>query len=288
MPDTTPEVPMADLTREQLDRITSGATVTTPELVDVLCAMARAKLDLAAELEKTKADYAAFVRNMLESDKRRDELADERHAIGVTPEAAAWVISKVVEAIDSGPSFRAFVYGLMGFGPESYAPLYMAGGMAFTNAIENAGVDAGVSVRRSDRRARRWEAKARDLYQRLGIAQYNSRVSGIERATARRELDEVGVALQEALQLDSEHELSTLQMVATLAQYRDDAEASADTAVEDRDAARRELGEVREAATVALAALRRYESAEGYKQDWRVDEAVAHLAAALGKEQGNG
>jgi hypothetical protein len=46
--------------------------------------------------------------------------------------------------------------------------------------------------------------------------------------------------------------------------------------------------EVREAATVALAALRRYESVDGYKQDWRVDEAVAHLSAALKEDKGNG
>jgi len=55
----------------------------------------------------------------------------------------------------------------------------------------------------------------------------------------------------------------------------------------DANTARRELGEVREAATVALAALRRYESAEGYKQDWHGRQIQARLAAALGKEQGN-
>ena len=49
----------------------------------------------------------------------------------------------------------------------------------------------------ADRRARRWEAKARDLYQRLGIAQYNSRVSDIERDTARRELGEVRRLVEE-------------------------------------------------------------------------------------------
>lgn len=81
-----------------------------------------------------------------------------------------------------------------------------------------------------------------------------------------------------------------IRLRADLEQARRELTAALESAGANAEAlllARRELVEVREAATVALAALRRYESAEGYKQDWRVGEAVAHLAAALGKENGD-
>ena len=120
------------------------------------------------KLAKLRKQFVGYVNLTLRSERERDKLMEERHVLGVTPEAAAWVIGKVVEAIDIGPSFRGFIYGLMGFGPESYTPLYLAGGMAFTNAIENAGVDAGVSARKSERAARTWKAVAKKLWKERG------------------------------------------------------------------------------------------------------------------------
>ena len=180
-----------------------------------------------------------------------------------------------------------------------------------------------IAIMRCHRRARRWEAFARKCWELLearreqcasctasdgeALSQLRfQRLQANDLATARRELDESGVALQEALQLDAEHELSTLQMVAALAQYRDDAEASADTAVEDRDAARRELGEVREQKRMLTERLHRLEDAmidaryiearggcdcercfklRGYLAEYG-RQIQARLAAALGKEQG--
>lgn len=117
---------------------------------------------------KVREDFGSFVNMMSGREKRRDEVTEERHAVGVTPDHAAWVIGKVVEAMDIGPSFRSFIYGLMGFGPESYSKLYLAGGMAITNGINDSGeLEPGKSVRRSDRRARRWERWARKWWTEL-------------------------------------------------------------------------------------------------------------------------
>ena len=50
--------------------------------------------------------------------------------------AAEWVISNVVEHGRDGGSFRYFIYDRLGFGPEAYLPLYMAGGMEITNNFD--------------------------------------------------------------------------------------------------------------------------------------------------------
>jgi hypothetical protein len=53
-----------------------------------------------------------------------------------TIEQVAWVFAKLNESINNGGcSFRYLIYDLMGFGPEAYAPLYIAGGMNLTNLI---------------------------------------------------------------------------------------------------------------------------------------------------------
>lgn len=51
----------------------------------------------------------------------------------------AWVMSALSESVSrEGCSFRRTIYGLMGFGPEAYVPIYEAGGMNVTNAIVEA------------------------------------------------------------------------------------------------------------------------------------------------------
>ena len=49
---------------------------------------------------------------------------------------AAWTISKVDEFGRDPGSFRHLIYTLMGFGPEAYAPIYLAGGMNVTNELD--------------------------------------------------------------------------------------------------------------------------------------------------------
>ena len=55
-----------------------------------------------------------------------------------TVEQVAWMLRKVKEAIETGPSFRKFIYGILGFTQEDYAVLYLAGGMDFTNFLSEA------------------------------------------------------------------------------------------------------------------------------------------------------
>jgi len=55
--------------------------------------------------------------------------------VGLTKlEYAEEFIKAVVAQCIEGGSFRYFIYDRLGFGPEAYSSLYMAGGMAFTNA----------------------------------------------------------------------------------------------------------------------------------------------------------
>ena len=49
---------------------------------------------------------------------------------------AAWVISKIDEHGQDPGSFRGLIYGLLGFGPDAYVPLYEAGGMNITNELD--------------------------------------------------------------------------------------------------------------------------------------------------------
>lgn len=49
---------------------------------------------------------------------------------------AAWVISKIDEHGNDPGSFRHLIYGLLGFGPEAYVPLYNAGGLNITNELD--------------------------------------------------------------------------------------------------------------------------------------------------------
>lgn len=49
--------------------------------------------------------------------------------------ATAIVFECIRDAISAQPSFRGLIYDIMGFGLESYTPLYLSGGMDITNYI---------------------------------------------------------------------------------------------------------------------------------------------------------
>ena len=50
--------------------------------------------------------------------------------------AAAFVIRKIVDHGREGGTFRYLIYDRLGFGPEAYVPLYMAGGMHIANDFD--------------------------------------------------------------------------------------------------------------------------------------------------------
>ena len=50
-----------------------------------------------------------------------------------TVEQVAWVFNKIKDARDG--SFRYLIYDCMGFDSSAYSPLYLAGGMAIMNAM---------------------------------------------------------------------------------------------------------------------------------------------------------
>jgi hypothetical protein len=49
---------------------------------------------------------------------------------------AAHVIRKIVDHGKEGGTFRYLIYDRLGFGPEAYIPLYMAGGMHISNDFD--------------------------------------------------------------------------------------------------------------------------------------------------------
>lgn len=48
----------------------------------------------------------------------------------------AWVFERLIEHAQEGGTFRYLIYNQMGFGPEAYLPLYLAGGMTISNALD--------------------------------------------------------------------------------------------------------------------------------------------------------
>lgn len=61
-------------------------------------------------------------------------------------DTAAWVISKIDEHGQDPGSFRGLIYGLLGFGPDAYVPLYEAGGMNITNELDYNRYDALIEL----------------------------------------------------------------------------------------------------------------------------------------------
>lgn len=52
-------------------------------------------------------------------------------------EQVAWVFKHLKDHLTQGGSFRYLIYDRLGFGPESYLPLYEHGGMAISNAFHD-------------------------------------------------------------------------------------------------------------------------------------------------------
>ena len=48
----------------------------------------------------------------------------------------AWVMKNIVDHATGGGSFRYLIYDRLGFGPEAYVPLYLAGGMTISNEFD--------------------------------------------------------------------------------------------------------------------------------------------------------
>ena len=48
----------------------------------------------------------------------------------------AWVFKHILDHAKEGGSYRYLIYDRLGFGMDSYAPLYMAGGMDISNEFD--------------------------------------------------------------------------------------------------------------------------------------------------------
>lgn len=260
------------LTREQIDDIERDTLREHQEdstTIEALCAMARALLDERAENKANRARIAQAVGAVHEWD------------YGSSP--GTW--EQIEDKAKS--DYQQAAYDL------------------------DARIVAEYGLAIMSRRARRWEAAARRLHEsrestrqwyavrwvRLkellrGTTYWQEAMCTVANGTANVHEPPTYAQQLNMMRFAEERAIAQRDVArADLATARRELAEALESAGANAEAlllARRELGEVREAATVALAALRRYESAEGYKQDWRVDEAVAHLSAALGKEQGNG
>ena len=73
---------------------------------------------------------------MIDDDRRRNEEVWNSLDTDIRIAVASHLISKVVEVGSHGCSFRYFIYDMLGFGPEAYVPLYIAGGMEITNEFD--------------------------------------------------------------------------------------------------------------------------------------------------------
>ena len=51
-----------------------------------------------------------------------------------TIEQTSWVFERLADNLLCPGSFRKVIYDRMGYGPDAYSPLYLAGGMSITNA----------------------------------------------------------------------------------------------------------------------------------------------------------
>ena len=51
----------------------------------------------------------------------------------------AWVFQAIVDHAKEGRSYRYLIYERLGFGPDAYVPLYLAGGMSISNEFDLSG-----------------------------------------------------------------------------------------------------------------------------------------------------
>lgn len=69
------------------------------------------------------------------SDKTLQDLVDECD-VPTKLAVTAWVMKNIVDHATVGGTFRYLIYDRLGFGPEAYVPLYMAGGMTISNEFD--------------------------------------------------------------------------------------------------------------------------------------------------------
>lgn len=62
-----------------------------------------------------------------------EDLLEGQHRPSV--QQTAWVIGHLVDHLCEEGTFRRLIYNRMGYGPEAYCPLYLAGGMTLSNTF---------------------------------------------------------------------------------------------------------------------------------------------------------
>ena len=93
-----------------------GDTVTlTPELAQ----------QIATDLRERTAEIEATYPKLVEECPYETRLA-----------VAAWVMKAICEHAREGGTFRHLIYTRLGFGPDAYLPLYLAGGLEISNEFE--------------------------------------------------------------------------------------------------------------------------------------------------------
>lgn len=100
----------------------------------------KALLEAAATGKGAIAITPDGLRDMLASISERKADIESRYPALVAacpPETriavAAWVMKNIVDHARDGGTFRYLIYDRLGFGPEAYVPLYLAGGMDISN-----------------------------------------------------------------------------------------------------------------------------------------------------------
>lgn len=89
-----------------------GAVELTPDLLE----------SIKASLNERRVDIDERFPNLVKDCPYETRLA-----------VAAWVMKAILEHAKEGGSFRYLIYERLGFGPDAYVPLYIAGGMEISN-----------------------------------------------------------------------------------------------------------------------------------------------------------
>lgn len=77
-------------------------------------------------------NFEGFNKELSDYDLGLVEKCDYDTKLAVT----AWVFKNIVDHATSGGSFRYLIYSRLGFGMDSYVPLYLAGGMEISNEFD--------------------------------------------------------------------------------------------------------------------------------------------------------
>lgn len=97
------------------DGDTEGLIPLTPKLLE----------SIKSSLDARNADIAERFPKLVEECPYETRLA-----------VVAWAMKHIVEHAKEGGSYRYLIYDRLGFGPDAYVPLYMAGGMEISNEFD--------------------------------------------------------------------------------------------------------------------------------------------------------